>query len=312
MRIAIIGAGAVGGYYGGCLAAAGHEVLLVARGDHLQALQRNGLEIVSDGGSLEAPAMSATCSTLGLPPVDVVFLTVKLYDLEGAIELCRPLLDDRTFVIPLQNGVESPSMLQTQLGSDRVVGGVTYIEAHLASPGVVRRTGTTNRIDLAEPEGPPSRRLSSLAEALRAADVEVNECDDMAAMLWRKFVLVVSSSATTAICRQPIGQIRSNPSSREMLIGCIDEAIAVGKALGVPLEPDLAEVILHRFDRVMGPDTKASQLTDLERGRPLELEWLSGAVHRLGRQVGVATPVHSTIYASLLPFAGGSLGEIGS
>jgi len=302
-RIAIIGAGAVGAYYGGRLAAAGHDVTFVARGAHLEALQRHGLEIVSEEGKLEIPVVDARAHTSKLGPVDAALFTVKLYDTEAAIELCRPLLGDDTFVLTLQNGVESVGRLSEAFGIDRVLGGATYVEVHLLQPGIVRRTGSTNRIDLAEADGTRSERAITITDILRDAGVDARLWDDMGSMLWHKFVLVASSSAVTAITRQTIGVVRSDPAMREMLIACIAEAAAVGRALGVPLEGGLERAVLDAFDNVMNADTKASQLTDLERGRPLELEWLSGAVHRLGKQAGVPTPVHSTAYAALLPFA---------
>lgn len=302
-RIAIIGAGAVGAYYGGCLAAAGHDVVFIARGAHLEAMQRHGLEIVSEQGKLKIPVVDARAQTSRVGPVDVVVFCVKLYDMENALALCRPLFGSDTFVLTLQNGVESAGRLSEAFGAYRVVGGATYVEAHVLQPGIVRRTGTTNRIDLAEADGSRSKRAIALTEILSDAGVDARLWDDMDSMLWHKFVLVASSSAATAITRQTIGVVRSNPVMREMLITCIAESTAVGRALGVSLEEGLERDVLDAFDNVMSADTKASQLTDLERGRPLELEWLSGAVHRLGKMVGVPTPAHSTAYAALLPFA---------
>lgn len=304
-RIAIIGAGAVGAYYGGCLAAAGHEVLFIARGAHLQAMQQHGLEIVSEDGPLRLPVVDAREHASELGPVDVVLFCVKLYDTEDAIELCRPLLGTDTFVLTLQNGVESAGRLGAALGADRILGGATYVVAHVRDPGIIRRTGLTNRIDLAEADGTRSERAMVLTRILQDVGVDANLCDDMDLMLWHKFVLVASSSAATAVTRQTIGVVRADPVMREMLVSCIAETAAVGRALGVRLEDGLEQQVLDKFDHVMSAETKASQLTDLERGRPLELEWLSGAVHRLGKQTGVPTPVHSTAYVALLAFVNG-------
>ena len=304
-RIAVVGAGAVGAYFGGRLAAAGHDVTFITRGAHLEAMQRHGLEIISADGKLRIPVVDARAQTNQVGPVDVVLFSVKAYDTEEAIELCHPVIGDDTFVLTLQNGVESVSRLSAVLGAGRVVGGATYAEVHVLQPGIVRRTGSTNRIDLAEAAGAKSRRALEIVDTLRDAGVDARLWTNMDAMLWHKFVLVAASSAVTALTRQTIGTVRSDPVMREMLVASIAETAAVGRALGVALESGLEGTVLHAFDNVMNADTRASQLTDLERGRPLELEWLSGAVHRLGQQAGVPTPVHSTAYAALRPFATG-------
>jgi 2-dehydropantoate 2-reductase len=308
VRIAIMGAGGVGAYYGACLALAGEDVVFVARGAHLQALRSRGLRVISDEGALTLDAVTAVEDTRSVGTVDAVLFAVKLYDAEVAAKACLPLLGESTYVVSVQNGVESVDILSRILGPGRVLGGATYIVASIDSPGVIRRTGPWARIEFAEPTGELTARARQFERACRRAGIDIELSTDMAALLWNKFVLLSATSATTALTRQPIGYVREDEVMWEVAAACVAETVAVGRALGVALNADAEAAALRRFEHELSADAKASQLVDLERGKPLELEYLSGAIHRFGKRLGVPTPVHTTVYAALRPFVNGARG----
>jgi len=305
MRIAIMGAGAIGGFYGAKLAQAGHEVIFIARGAHLKAMQTHGLTIRSDAGTLHLPSVTACASTDDCAPVDAILFCVKLYDTGPAARACRALLNDETLVLTLQNGVESPDVLGAVLGAERMLGGAAYIVVQIEAPGVIRHTGPSERIEFAAAEPAVQARAVAFGEVCRAAGIDAHVGEDMRLLLWNKFVLLSASSSMTALTRQTMGWVRTDKVAREIMVAAVRETVAVARALGVPLAEDVEERTLETLDHVVGADAKASQLVDLERGKPLELEWLSGAIHRFGQTLGIPTPVHSTVYAALRPFAAG-------
>ncbi len=304
MRMAIMGAGGVGGYFGARLAAAGEDVVFIARGAHLEALKRDGLTLHSENGDCRVDPAEATDDTAEVGAVDAILFCVKTYDTEVAARACLPLLGPETFVLTLQNGVESVALISGIVGQGRVLGGATYIVSNIEAPGVIRHIGPSALIEVGEPEG-PGPRARALVDALGNAGVEALLADDMEATLWRKFVLLGATSALTALTRQTLGVVRSDPVMRDVFKAAVRETAAVAGARGISLPDDLEDQILDTLDTVIAADAKASQLVDLERGKPLELEWLSGAIHRFGEESGVATPVHSAVYAALKPFAGG-------
>jgi 2-dehydropantoate 2-reductase len=306
MRIAVMGAGAVGAYFGAQLAESGAEVHFIARGPHLDALRARGLEIITAAGSRMLAPVNATDDPASIGVVDLVLFCVKLYDCEAAARACLPLLGPDSCVLTLQNGVDSVDLVAPVAGAERVLGGVTYIVASIEAPGVIRRTGDWARIDFAEQHGRITPRSERLLREFRAAGIDSDLKTDLRQLLWSKFVLLSATSATTALTRQTIGVIRTDPIMRMTAHACISETLRVGRALGIELGEDLEKAARHRFEHEMSDDAKASQLVDLEHGKPLELEYLSGTVHRLGQQVGVPTPVHTTVYAALRPFVGGA------
>lgn len=306
MRVAVMGAGAVGGYFGAALAKAGADVALIARGAHLEALQARGLTIRDASGEFTVPGLQAVGDPAVLEPVDLILFCVKLYDTESAARALLPLVGDSTYVVTLQNGVDSVDTLSRVLGAERIVGGITYIVASVEAPGVIRRTGEWARIEVAEPSGEITPRLRSFERLCRGAGIDVAVKSDMHALLWSKFVPLSATSATTALTRSTIGEIRADPVLAWVAEACVAETLAVGRALGVALGADVEASALELLRHGMSPDAKASQLVDLERGKPLELEHLSGTVHRLGRELGVPTPVHTTVYAALKRYARGT------
>lgn len=310
MRIAIMGAGAIGGYFGARLAQAGEEVIFVARGAHLDAMAQSGLSILSEKGDFSLDSVTAVEDTAGVGPVDVILFCVKLYDTEDAARACLGLMGPETFIVSLQNGVESVAMISAVVGPGRVLGGAAYIVASIQSPGVIIHKGLSDFIEFGEPARAsgtpdPGRRAAAFAAACEGAGIQATVAGDMDELLWRKFVLLAASSALTSITRKTIGEICADPDLRRTMIVAIAETAAVGRALGVDLEEEVEATVLDAFDHVIAYDAKASQLVDLERGRKLELEWTSGAVHRLGLICGVATPFHTEVFETLKPFAMG-------
>ena len=304
MKIAVIGAGGVGGYFGGRLAAIGQDVHFVARGAHLAALQSTGLRIHSPKGDLHLPRVSATGDPHAIGPVDAVIFTVKMYDVEAAANLLPPLLGADTVVIALQNGVEAVDMLTNRVGREHVAGGVAYVAAVIAEPGTVRHT-TLDSLIFGELDGRRSTRLTDLAEAGNKAGFTARVSDAINVDLWSKFSRLSVFSGMTAVTRSPLGVVRDDPELMAMMSAAIDESIRVARACGVGLPDSVGNEIMQMVQK-MPPEAKSSMLEDLERGKRLELPWLSGAIVRLGREAGVPTPIHQFIATVLKPFQNGS------
>jgi 2-dehydropantoate 2-reductase len=300
-----MGAGGMGGWLGAKLAA-GHDVAFVARGAHLDALRSRGLR-VSGLESLHLSRVLATDRPEEVGPVHAVLFCVKLYDTEPAARALAPLLGPDTFVVTVQNGVESAARIARVIGEGRTLAGAAYFPANIAAPGEIAYVGRIEgkpHIAFGEPGAGPSDRAEAFAKVCRAAGIDAEVFDDTDLMIWEKFCLIAGTSASTALTRQTVGVVRGDPDIRWMLSEAIAEAARVGRALGVPLDDDIERRVLDFIDH-NPPDGKSSQLVDLERGRRLELDGLSGAVVRLGREVGVPTPVHATVYAALKPLING-------
>ena len=303
MRIAIVGTGGVGGYFGGRLAAAGSDVTFLARGAQLDALQSRGLRIHSPLGDLHLPRVSATDDPASVGAVDVVFLTVKLYDTESAMALLPPLLGSETVVIPFQNGVDSVEWLVRAVGRDHTAGGTAYVAAVIAEPGVIRHTAN-ERLVFGELDGTRSARLERLLEACGPAGFDASLSDQIERDIWEKFVWLSTFSGITAVTRLPIGPIREDPDLMVLCQAAAMEGMAVAHAKGVSLPVTLLDQLLPGL-HTLPPDAKSSMLQDLERGRPLELAWLSGAIVRIGEELDVHTPTHRFFTTVLAPHAGG-------
>jgi 2-dehydropantoate 2-reductase len=303
MRIAIVGSGGVGGYFGGRLAATGVDVTFIARGAHLDALRREGFRLQSPKGDLHVPRVNATDDPSTIGTVDVVFFTVKLYDTDGAMRLLPPLLGPDTVVIPFQNGVDSVDMLTRAAGSAHVAGGTAYVAAVIAEPGLVRHTAM-DRLIFGELDGRRSSRLEQLLAACEPAGFQATLSDHILIDIWSKFVRLSVFSGMTAVTRCPLGTLRDDPELFAMLQAAALETMAVARASGVPLT---GEVLGEMTTMVRGlpAQSKSSMLEDLERGKPLELPWLSGAVVRIGRKLGVDTPIHRFIATVLEPHVAG-------
>jgi 2-dehydropantoate 2-reductase len=303
MRIAVFGTGAVGGYFGGRLLEAGADVAFIARGSHLAALQRRGLRITSPKGNLHLP-VRATDDPAAIGPVDVVLFTVKLYDVDSSASRLAPLIGPDTVVITLQNGVEAVDMVSRHAGPGHVAGGVAYIVAVVDEPGHIRHT-TADRLVFGEPDGRVSDRLVRFQEAGRRAGFVADLSAHIDVDLWVKFVRLGTWSGMTTATRSSMGVIRQQPVLLRMMEAALEEAIAVGGARGVTFPEGLIDGTMQMV-RNFPPESKSSMLEDLERGRRLELPWLSGAIARMGEQSGVPTPTHAFINAILLPHQNGT------
>ena len=304
MRIAIVGSGGVGGYFGGRLAAAGADVAFLARGQHLQALRSSGLRLDSLKGNLHLPSVNATDEPAAIGAVDVVFFTVKLYDNESATRLLPPLLGPGTVVIPFQNGVDSIDTLTRAVGRPHVAGGTAYLAAVVTEPGVIRHTAMDHLV-FGEVDGTRSPRLERLLEACRLAGFQATLSEHIEIDIWSKFVRLSTLSGMTTVTRSPIGPLRDDPDLFAMWQAALLETMAVARARGVPLTMQVFEQTLTMMQE-LPPSARSSMLEDLERGRPLELPWLSGAVLRIGSEVGVETPIHRFIATVLKPHVSGA------
>ena len=304
MQIAVVGAGGVGGYFGGRLADAGADVVFLARGAHLNALRANGLRIESPGGTIRLPRVKATDNPASVGPVDVVFFAVKLYDTDSALALVPALVGPDTVVIPFQNGVESVDLLSGALDRSHVAGGTSYVAAVISEPGVIRHTAMGSLV-FGELDGSRSPRLERLLEACTASGFTATLSNQITVDIWSKFVHLSVFSGMTAVTRSPVGLLREDSDLLAMWQAAVMESMAVAHARGIELSRTL-------FDDIMGdlqglpPQARSSMLEDLGRGRRLELPWLSGAVVRMGRELGVETPIHRFITAVLTPHVNGS------
>jgi 2-dehydropantoate 2-reductase len=304
MKIAIFGSGGVGGYFGGKLSAAGEDVTFLARGAHLNAMQKDGLHITSPLGDVHLPKVQATDRAQAIGPVDVVLFTVKLYDVDASAATLSPLIGPDTVVITLQNGVDAMDMVATHVGDHHVAGGAAYIVVVLDQPGHLRHTGGQNLV-FGERDGRRSDRLVAFEAAGQRAGFGAKASSQLETELWIKFVRLSAWAGMTAVTRSPMGVLRDNPPLFEMMMTATDEAIAVGRARGIMLPADIVESTLAMIPNFPAT-SKSSMLEDLERGRRLELPWLSGAVVRIGKEVGVPTPVHQFISTVLTPFVNGT------
>ncbi|MEI7444811.1 MAG: 2-dehydropantoate 2-reductase [Burkholderiales bacterium] len=294
MRIAVIGAGGLGGYFGARLALGGRaEVHFVARGAHLAAMRSGGLRI--DGPTpLHLPSPSVTDDAARIGPVDLVMLCVKLADTEAALGQARSLMGPDSAIVSFQNGVTKDEPLRAAFGPDRVMGGVGYIAATIGEPGTVRQTGPMQRLLFGEFDGRRSARGEALLDACRAGGIDAELSTAIRREIWQKFVFLAGLSGTTATMRTTIGPIRENPRTRAFLQDVMREVVAVGLAHGVDLPADQVERAMERADTV-SPQMTSSMHHDLDRGNRLEVRWLAGSVVRLGAERGVPTPMNRAI-----------------
>lgn len=305
MKIAVVGAGGVGGYFGGRLAAAGEGVVFLARGRHLEAIRRDGLTIRSSLGDLRVSPANATDDPDRVGPIDLVVVAVKNWDGEGAARMAGRLLGPRTEVVSFQNGVEAAETLARQVGEERVLGGVAYITASIEEPGVIRHAGTLARLRLGRLDGRRSEGATEFVAACGRAGIDAAVSRDIGREIWEKFVFLTAFSGLTALARLPVGPIREDSDARELLRRAMAEAAAVGRARGAVLSEDIVERHMAFCDG-LPPASVSSMLTDLTHGNRLELPWLSGAVARMARESGLETPVHAFIAAVLGLHVGGA------
>jgi 2-dehydropantoate 2-reductase len=306
MKIAVIGTGGVGGYFGGRLAESGNDVRFVARGRHLEEMKRCGLKVKSRLGDILIKPVKATETTAEIGPVDLVFIAVKLWDTDAAIAAAKPLLGPDTMVVSLQNGIEAVDRLVAAFGRAHVLGGVCHIAAVISGPGIILHTGTMARLTIGELDGSASARLDAITAACKKAKIDFIASPEIDKAVWHKFVFLSSFSGVTTLTRLPKGPIMAEPETRALLKAAIAETVAVAQARGIKLADDLPDALI-KFAETLPDDMKSSMLGDLERGARLELPWLSGTVAKLGESLGVPTPVHRVIFQALKPYAEGRI-----
>ncbi len=303
MRVAIVGAGGVGGLYCGLLARAGTEVAILARGAQLAAIRAHGISVDSPLGSFTVRPTNVSDDPAALGPAEGVLVCVKTWQVAEIAPRLAPLVAAGGVVVPLQNGVEAASQLASALGEERVAGGITHVLAWTSWPGQVKHVGNVPRITMGERgahAGRPSPRLEALAAAIRGAGVDARLVDDIEGATWEKFLLIEPWGSVSAVARAPLGVVRSVPETRELLERAMREVVEVARARGVRLTENAMETALHWIDTAPAKAT-ASMQRDLGGERPSELREQTGAVVRLGREAGAPVPVHENLYAALLP-----------
>ncbi|MCW5632960.1 MAG: 2-dehydropantoate 2-reductase [Rubrivivax sp.] len=310
MRIAMMGSGGLGGYFGARLAHGGAEVHFVARGGHLAAMREHGLRIEGPA-ALHLPRVHATDDAAEIGVVDFVLVGVKLWDTETALQQMRPLVGPATTVISFQNGVLKDELLRAAFDAARLMGGVGYVATTIVQPGVIRQTGPMQRLVFGEFDGSRSARGERLLEACLAGGIHAELSPHILREIWQKFVFLVGLSGATTTMRRTIGPIRENAQTRAFLLDLMREVVAVGRAHGVDLDADYAEQRLKLADDV-AYDMTSSMHHDLERGNRLEVRWLAGAVVELGRQKGVPTPLNRAVADILALHADGGAAAPGA
>jgi 2-dehydropantoate 2-reductase len=298
MRIAAMAAGAVGSYFGGRLQAAGHDVAYIARRANLEALKTNGLKIQSVHGDLHLPKVFATPDPKDVGPVDVILFAVKLWDTEVAAEMAKPMVGPNTRVITLQNGVDSYERVSAILGKEHVIPGTAYIAAVLGGPGVMLHTSKFAIMRCGRIDGSKDAKFDAFVEAAKAANIDIQPQEDMNRERWQKFIFLSSMAGVNCLTRLEIGKVLGESHTRAFYKKLMEESFAVSKKMGVKVAPDWVEDRMVFSDNAP-PGMKASMLHDLEAGNRLELDWLTGKVVALGKEVGVPTPASEAVYAAV-------------
>jgi 2-dehydropantoate 2-reductase len=311
VRIAFIGIGGLGGYFGGRLAKAGNDVVFIPRGATLAALRKNGLRVESPEGDFVLPQVHATDDPASAGTADAIFVTTKTWQVPEAAQQIRPMVGPETVVIPFQNGVDAYDQLAAALGPEHVLGGMCHVIAFVTAPGVIRRGSLNPLITIGEWNNARTPRLAKLVACLEAAGLEVRVPESIQVALWEKFEFIASFGGVGGVTRAPIGVIRSVPETRSLLEGAMQEIVGLARACGVAV-PDESVANTLRFIDSLPPEGTASLQRDIIAGRPSELAAHSGAVVRMGRARNFPTPVHEFIYQALLPGELRARGELGS
>ncbi len=295
MRIAVMGSGGIGGIIGARLSEAGADVSFIARGPHLAAMRDKGLSISSPFGDIVVSPVNASDDPAEIGPVDAVFFAVKTYDSEQAATAMRPLLSPSTRVVTIQNGIDSVATLSRYIPANQVIAGATYLSAFIGGPGEIVHSGATEVL-----VGCPRDRIVRALQQMsaRAKGLELRPVEDIDGILWEKFVTLSAFSGATALTRAGIGRILADPEARTLIEQLRDESMAVAAASGHPMSTGFVDRVNTRWT-VIAPDAKSSMAIDLERGKPIELAWLSGRMHELGISLGIPTPAHTAVYRAL-------------
>ena len=307
MKVAVMGAGSMGGYFGGMLARAGHGVTLIARGENLAAIRNDGLRMRTEAGDFTVPC-SATDRPADVGPVDLALLTTKTYHNVDAVPAMAPLIGSNTAVLSLQNGIDSYLPVVEHFPDAVMLPGAAYIEASRLGPGVVQQAGRVVRVVTGGTRGSPpehAERAAAVCAAFRDAEVEAEASDDIEVALWTKFLFIATMAGVTSLAREFVRDLLPRPEWRKIVRACLEEIETAGRASGVNLAPDVVDSTFDYMDQSRGA-MRASMHADLVAGRPLELEALNGAVVRAGEAAGVPTPINDVIYAVLKPYVSGN------
>lgn len=298
MRIAVFGTGGVGGFFGGRLAQAGQDVTFIARGEHLRAIKATGLKVDSQAGDFVVFPAKATNDVKEVGEVELVILGVKAWQVPEAARAMRPIVSSGTTVLPLQNGVDAASQLVSELGDDKVIGGLCRIVSFVVGPGHIRHAGFTPSIVIGELDNRRTNRVAKIEETFQSAGLEISVANDIQVALWTKFLFIASFSGVGAIANAPAGVIRKDPKWRTQIINAMEEIYALAQARGVNLPPDSVATVMASVD-ALPEDATSSMQRDIAAGRPSELESQNGAVVRMARESGVEVPTHELIYQTL-------------
>jgi 2-dehydropantoate 2-reductase len=300
MKIAVMGSGAVGGYYGGLLARTGQDVTFIARGAHLAALRKNGLEVKSVHGDFTIAPVQVTDSPAELGLVDLVMVCVKTPDTDEASQAMKPMVGPDTTVMSLQNGIDAADRIGAVVGMKNIVGGATWLSSTIEAPGMIRQISQFRRIVLGELDGRITPRVEAVFEVLKGTGATVELSDNILKVLWTKFVFIASISGVGSLTRLAIGDYRSVPETRALLVGLMREVDALASASGIRLDADVIEQTLALIDNA-APNIKPSMQRDVEASRRSELDSMIGVIQRKGRELSVSTPTADMVYAVLLP-----------
>lgn len=300
MKIAIVGTGGVGGYYGGLLARQGHEVTFLARGEHLSAIRQHGLQVKSIHGDFLIQPAHATDNAAQVGVVDLVIFCTKTYATDQAARQAQPLVGGGTTVVSLQNGIDAAERIGRILGMEHIIGGVTWISSAVESPGVIRQVSQFRRVVLGELDGRMTSRVQAVHRAFQETGVTAELSENILKILWTKFVFISAASSLGSLTRLPIGEYRSVPEARELMTRLMKEVEALARAQKIDLDEDVVQKSLEFIDNA-APTIKASMQLDVEAGRPSEIEAMIGVIGRKGRELGIPTPVADFVYAALLP-----------
>jgi len=300
MRIAVFGAGGVGGFFGGRLAHAGEDVTFIARGEHLRAIKAGGLKVESPSGDFVVFPAKATDDVTEVGEVDLVILGVKAWQVPEAAHAMKPLAGSRTTVLPLQNGVDAVSQLVAELGSDRVIGGLCRIVSFVVGPGHIRHAGFTPSIIIGELDNRRTARTDTIEQVFKNAGLEISVAEDIQVALWTKFLFIASFSGVGAMANAPAGVVRSDPKWRSLLLNAMEEIYALAHARGIKLPANSMDTVMASVDG-LPEDATSSMQRDVAAGKPSELESQNGAVVRMAREAGIDVPTHTLIYQTLKP-----------
>ena len=305
MKIAVMGAGAMGGYVGARLAEAGAEVAFIARGPHLAAIRQDGLMVTSPEGDIRINPVSATDDPTSVGCMDFILLGVKLFDVEKAVNDLQPMLGPDTGVISLQNGIDTPGIISRVAGIQHNVPGIAMINGQIAAPGLIQHNAM-NELIVGEPDGEISTRMTALKNLGSSSALNLVISTNIQTQLWRKVLALTPTAGLSCLTRLPLGQVRDTPGSWDLLQEAMAEVIAVAQAEGIGLGKSDIQSVSASIKEFMPPNWRGSLVTDLEAGRRLEVEWLHGAIHRLGKKHGIDTPFHRVVLGALMPYASGT------